>query len=277
MSLCSQWYCQGQWFPKALQAARNKMIYQFKQQVRTSCFIMLSESTNPTRHHTTGLHLHLKQWGTETEGRSGAIRGYTERWVCYTSAIRWILEVTETPWFALRSCNPQAKGEDLCKPTSEVWLQASISTATLDHLPLPHLEKISEGFRDGELEVVRWLLGRCRANHSLSWRVSTIASCGAWGRQHNSSGSPSWLSTVAASWWRPWGEWGRDLSGASLMVHGIILCIGHPPSTLAKSSWGPEPAYYLVKLVWLAPRAFLSKQRKLQVHKYFRIKARNYI
>lgn len=78
--------------------------------------------------------------------------------------------------------------------------------------------------------------GRCRVNHSLLWRASTTASCGAWGRQHSSSGSPSWLSTVAASLWRPCGEEGREPWGASLMVHGIIPCIGHPPFAPANLS-----------------------------------------
>lgn len=83
--------------------------------------------------------------------------------------------------------------------------------------------------------------GRCRVNHSLLWRAATTASCEAWGRQHSSSGSPSWLSTVAASLWRPCGEEGRERWGASLMVHSIIPCIGHPPPICSSQSfWASE-------------------------------------
>lgn len=42
----------GQWYPEALQAARNKMNYQFKQQVWASYLIILSKTTNPKRHRT---------------------------------------------------------------------------------------------------------------------------------------------------------------------------------------------------------------------------------
>lgn len=48
-----------QWYSEALQAARNKMNYQFKQ-VWASYLIILSKNTNHKRHHATGVHLNLE-------------------------------------------------------------------------------------------------------------------------------------------------------------------------------------------------------------------------